>query len=94
MRARRPNARLIVAASDTDANMLWATRLFAPDPFIFIQKGARKYLVMSDLEVDRAKDQASVDRVLRQSDSGGAISGNPSGCKCGKQQGFIAHVAR
>jgi Xaa-Pro aminopeptidase len=61
-------ARLIVAASDTDADLLWATRLFAPDPFIFIQKGRRRYLVMSDLEVDRAKDQSSVDRVLHQSD--------------------------
>lgn len=68
MRSERPNARLIVAASDTDANMLWATRLFAPDPFIFVQKGSRRYLVMSDLEIDRARKQASVDRVLGQSD--------------------------
>lgn len=68
MRSERPDARLIVAASDTDANMLWATRLFAPDPFIFVQKGSRRYVVMSDLEVDRARQQASVDRVLSQSD--------------------------
>jgi len=68
MRSRRPDARLIVAASDTDANMLWATRLFAPDPFVFIQKGSRRYVVMSDLEVDRARKQASVDQVLHQSE--------------------------
>jgi Xaa-Pro aminopeptidase len=48
--------------------MLWATRLFAPDPFVFIRKGTRRYLVMSDLEVDRAREQASVHRVLAQSE--------------------------
>ena len=63
-----PDARLIVAASDTDANLLWATGMFAPDPFIFIRKGRRQYLVMNDLEVDRAREQASVDRVLHQTE--------------------------
>jgi Xaa-Pro aminopeptidase len=43
---------------------LWATRFFAPDPFIFIQKRGKRYLVMNDLEIDRAKEQASVDKVL------------------------------
>src|SRR3989442_3660466 len=58
------DARLIYSASESDANMLWATRFFAPDPFIFIQKRGKRYLVMSDLEIDRAKSQASVDTVL------------------------------
>jgi Xaa-Pro aminopeptidase len=44
--------------------MLYATRFFAPDPFLFVQKGRRRILVMSDLEIDRARKQASVDRVL------------------------------
>ena len=57
-------ARLIYSASESDANMLWATRFFAPDPFIFIQKRGKRYLVMNDLEIDRAKSEASVDRVL------------------------------
>src|SRR4051794_25331850 len=55
---------LIIAASETDANMLYATAFFAPDPFIFFQHRRKKYLVMSDLEIDRAKRQADVDRVL------------------------------
>src|SRR3989442_14345696 len=58
------DARLIYSASESDANMLWATRFFASDPFIFIQKRGKRYLVMSDLEIDRAKRQASVDAVL------------------------------
>src|SRR5205807_6752441 len=61
------DARLIYSASEGDANMLWATRFFAPDPFIFIQKRGKRYLVMNDLEIDRAKSQASVDTVLAYS---------------------------
>ena len=57
-------ARLMIAASETDADMYYATRFLAPDPFIFLQIGAEKYLLMSDLERDRARSQASVDHVL------------------------------
>ena len=64
----RIDARLIYSASESDANMLWATRFFAPDPFIFIQKRGKRYLVMNDLELDRAKSQANVDKVLSYSD--------------------------
>ena len=55
---------LIVSASEGDANMLYATAFFAPDPFIFLKHQGRKYLVMSDLEIDRAKKQAEADQVL------------------------------
>lgn len=57
-------ALLIVAASEGDADMLYATGFFAPDPFIFFQHRGEKYVVMSDLEIDRAKKQADVDHVL------------------------------
>jgi Xaa-Pro aminopeptidase len=67
-KSARIDARLIYSASESDANMLWATRFFAPDPFIFIQKRGKTYLVMNDLEIDRAKTQASVDKVLSHSD--------------------------
>src|SRR5262245_66070172 len=68
MRKSTPaDARLIYSASDSDANMLWATRFFAPDPFIFIAKRGKRYLVMNDLELDRAKSQAAVDKVLSYS---------------------------
>src|SRR6185503_3182246 len=57
-------ARLLYAASETDADMLYATGFFAPDPFLFVQKGKTRVMVMSDLEMDRAKKQARVDRVV------------------------------
>jgi Xaa-Pro aminopeptidase len=63
----RTDARVIYGASESDANMLWATRFFAPDPFIFIARRSKRYLVMNDLEIDRAKSQASVDKVLSYS---------------------------
>ena len=70
--AREPNpaqlknhqAALIVAPSEGDANMLYAVGFFVPDPFIFFQHRNAKYAVLSDLEIDRAKKQAQVDRVL------------------------------
>jgi Xaa-Pro aminopeptidase len=55
---------LIVADSDHDANMLYATGMFVPDPFIFLRLGGRKFIVMSDLEIDRARAQAPHCRVL------------------------------
>ena len=57
-------ARLMVADSERDANMLYATRLFVPDPFVWFEVRGRSYAVMSDLEIDRARKQAQVDRVL------------------------------
>lgn len=58
------DARLIVAASDSDPNLLYATQFSAPDPFIFFQHRGKKHLVMNDLELDRARRQAKVDEVL------------------------------
>ena len=61
---KAPAARLVYAASETDADILYPTGFFAPDPFLLVQKGKTLILVMSDLEMDRAKSQATVDRVL------------------------------
>lgn len=61
---RNDQALLLVAASESDSNMLYAVGFFVPDPFIFFQHKNTKFAVMSDLEIDRAKKQADVDRVL------------------------------
>ena len=49
--SERFDARLIYSASENDANMLWAARFAAPDPFIFILQHGQRYLVMNDLEM-------------------------------------------
>ena len=64
VKLRNDQALLLVAASEGDSNMLYAAGFFVPDPFIFFQHKKTKYVVMSDLEIDRAKKQAHVDRVL------------------------------
>jgi Xaa-Pro aminopeptidase len=58
------NASLIIAASEADSNLYYACRFLAPDPFVYLEVGGRKVLLMSDLEVDRARAQARVDEVL------------------------------
>jgi len=60
---RRPENLLMVADSERDANMLYATGLFVPDPFIYLKTRGRPLIVMSDLEIDRARAQAPHCRV-------------------------------
>jgi Xaa-Pro aminopeptidase len=61
-------ATVFIAASETDANLYYATKFIAPDPFIYLEIKGERILVMSDLEMDRAKSQSSVDRVLSYSE--------------------------
>ena len=56
--------KLIIADSERDADMLYATRFFAPDPFIFLARNGRRSVVLSDLEVDRGRTQAEVDEIV------------------------------
>ena len=55
---------LIVADSERDANMLYAVGMFVPDPFIYLKTRGRPLIIMSDLEIDRARAQAPHCRVL------------------------------
>lgn len=55
---------LMVADSEHDANMLYAVGLFVPDPFIYLRLRGRESIVMSDLEIDRAKRDAPQCRTL------------------------------
>ena len=57
-------ARLIVAPSDIDADMLYATRIFIGDPFIFLEQNGKRTLVLSDLEIDRAKKNTKADEFV------------------------------
>ena len=63
-----PRPRLIVAASEHDPDMLYATRFFAPDAFIFLEQNGRTTIVLSDLEIDRGRAQGQVDEVVALSE--------------------------
>lgn len=64
MKKQNTKTRLIVAASENDADMLYATRFFAPDAFIFLEQNGKRTLVLSDLEIDRGRKQAEADEFL------------------------------
>ena len=54
---------LMVADSERDADMLHAVRMFVPDPFIFARLRGRDHVVLSDLEVARARREAAHCRI-------------------------------
>jgi Xaa-Pro aminopeptidase len=56
--------KLIVAPSDIDADMLYATKFWAGDPFIFLQQNGKRTVVLSDLEMGRGKRTAKVDEFV------------------------------
>ncbi|MBF0295639.1 MAG: aminopeptidase P family protein [Magnetococcales bacterium] len=57
--------RLIYAASESSADLFYATRFFAPDPFLYLEEpgGGVTHMVTSALELDRARRTARCDRV-------------------------------
>ena len=57
-------ARLIYAASEHSADLFYVTGFFAPDPFLFVRDNrGLNHIVVSVLEVDRARRCAQVDHL-------------------------------
>jgi Xaa-Pro aminopeptidase len=61
-------ANVIYAASETDANLFYATKFLVGDPVAYVEAGRRKLLVLNDLEIGRGRDEAKVDEVLSLSE--------------------------
>jgi Xaa-Pro aminopeptidase len=61
-------SRLIVAASESNADQLYATGFHVPDAFAFVASGGRTAVLLSNLEVDRGRRQARVDAVEAYAD--------------------------
>lgn len=59
---------LIIDKSEDNADLFYKTRFFVPDPCIYIEHKGEKILVLNDLEIDRGKQEATVERVLSFSD--------------------------
>lgn len=55
--------RLIIADSESSADMLYATGFRVPDPFVFLEVRGRTHVLLSDLEIDRGRRDARVDCV-------------------------------
>lgn len=65
---KNKEARLIIADSEKDANMYYASKFVSPDPFVYLQSDDKKYLMLSDLEIDRGRRQADGCEVLSLSE--------------------------
>lgn len=91
MKSKIQNAktRLIVAASETDPDMLYATRFWAPDPFIFLERNGKRTLVLSDLEIDRGRKQADADEFVMFSELEREVQGNSK--KAPPYEKVVAH---
>lgn len=57
------SAYLMIAASEHDADMLYASGMFVPDPFVAIGIKGEWHGLLSPLEVDRAKKQSKLGQV-------------------------------
>src|SRR3954462_9200153 len=84
--------RLMVAASESDADMLYATRFFAPDPFIFLEERGKRTLVLSDLEIDRARKNAQADEFVSYSALEKEVQGNQK--KAPAYEKVLSHFMR
>ena len=89
---KNDGTRLIVAASEHDPDMLYATRFFAPDPFIFLEESGKRTLVLSDLEIDRARKQARADEFVSYSALEREVQGNQR--KTPPYEKVLAHFLR
>ncbi len=61
-------SKLIVASSESSADMLYATRFRAPDAFALVETQGRRAILISDLELDRARREAQVETVVSYSE--------------------------
>src|SRR5919108_4906688 len=85
-------ARLIVATSETDPDMLYATKFWAPDPFIFLERNGRRTLVLSDLEIDRGHKQADADEFVMFSELERQVQGKSK--KAPPYEKVLAHFLK
>ena len=57
-------ARLIIDSTRRSADLFYLTGLKAPDPVIWLQLGRKRVLMLSELELDRARIEARADRFV------------------------------
>jgi len=57
------SSRLMYSASGHDADMLYATRFYADDAFVWWEARGQSHIALSPLEIDRAKPVARVSQV-------------------------------
>src|SRR4029450_7251785 len=92
MKIQNSKTRLIVAASETDPDMLYATNFWEPDPFIFPERAGKRPLVLSDLEIDRGRKQANANEFVMFSELERKVQGKSK--KAPPYEKVLAHFLR
>ncbi len=70
------NGKLIISNSENDSNMFYATRILISDDFVYLEKNGRKIIYIGDLEYNRAKKGAEVNRVVNYSEYAKGVNRN------------------
>ena len=75
------DALLVVGDSERNADLFWATGFRAPDPLTYVATAGKAWVVVKDLELDRAREQVRGAEVLAASryDSQGDGSSTAAG---------------
>ncbi|MFA6096604.1 MAG: Xaa-Pro peptidase family protein [Candidatus Paceibacterota bacterium] len=60
-------AKLIIADSEHDSNMYYATGCLVPDDFIYLEINSKKIVYIDDMEFGRVRNEALVDKVINYS---------------------------
>ena len=72
--------------------MLYVTKFWAPDPFIFLQRNGKRTLVLSDLEIDRGRKQADADEFIMFSELEREVQGKSK--KAPPYEKVLAHFLK
>lgn len=64
MKSKSSTIRLLYAASESSADLLYLSGVFVPDPFLAIIAQGKKYAVVSQLEYGRVAKQSKFDEVM------------------------------
>lgn len=86
------NENILMFASSDNSDLYYATKFSVPDPIIFFRVDGKTHIVVSDLEIGRAKKEAEVDSVLSLSVIEKILKKN--GCAQPKLHHFILHCLR
>lgn len=78
---------LMIAASEHDANMLYAAGMFTDDALIYLRLQGRCHLIVGDAELGRARKEAGHCRILSESRIAERLR------KAGRKRVTLAHVA-
>ena len=68
---------LIVGDSERNHDLFWATRFRAPDPFIYVATPDNAWVIVKDLELDRAREQVCGADVVASSEYEKRLGDNP-----------------